>query len=360
MNEEIKRAQDAWSKCSHAIVHAVTTGWHGDKWQAHRKTMPTTGASSVPSLVGDNPYAGPYSVWAKTKDLTPPFDGNDRTRRGHEIEYWIRREAARRLGCDYISHPAAFSPKIGTCREIKIIFGNPNAVHMSTNLDGLIWPDEDALPSILECKSTDNFKVKGALHSLRESGKKPSDLTSATYYWAQTQSQMACLGWNHAYLAAVVGSEAMSFMLCKMPCLEKDWYLIRIPRDDDYIALIERKTEEFWDRFIIGREVPPLMGRDWMCLKDMYAQARPGSEMHLSEVLLPTCEAYYEAKQEEESLQGKKSSKDTEARASAKRRKNRAWVVLMDAIKTCEVAHCGPFTVKWYNRSDGRVFVVKK
>lgn len=172
-----------------------------DEWLEHRRK--SIGGSDAAAIVGLNPWASPYSVWADKLGLVPPKDDNEAMRLGRDLE-------------DYVAKRFCEETGKRVRRENSIII-NPDYPFAHANVDRLIVGEDAGL----EIKTTTSLNLKQF-----KNGEFP-----ATYY-AQCVHYMAVTGAKRWYLAVLIlGRELKTF------CIE---------RDEAEICALMSAEAEFW------------------------------------------------------------------------------------------------------------------
>ena len=195
-----------------------------DAWLEGRKL--SIGSSDVPTVLGLNPWSGPWKLWALKTGKIPNEDAGWYAALGTKIEPLILELASEDLGVDVLKPRNAYRHGLISC--------------LTANLDGLARdPLDPARTVIVEAKHASLY-AKKAIEALRDHGTvTPGSDVERWYY--QIQEQIAVMALDAAYLAALVN---------------KDFYAVRIERDDRAIATIERECAAFWDRFVAGPDGP--------------------------------------------------------------------------------------------------------
>ena len=193
-------------------------------WLELRKQ--SIGSSDVPTVLGLNPWSGPWKLWALKTGKIPNEDAGWYAALGTKIEPLILDLASEDLGVDVLKPRNAYRHGLISC--------------LTANLDGLARdPLDPARTVIVEAKHASLY-AKKAIEALRDHGTvTPGSDVERWYY--QIQEQIAVMAVDAAYLAALVN---------------KDFYTVRIERDDRAIATIERECSAFWDRFVAGPDGP--------------------------------------------------------------------------------------------------------
>lgn len=214
------------------------------------------GSSDVPTVLGINPYSGPWSLWAvKTGKVSGEVD-NKFTRLGHVMEPVILQLAEQEIGTS-VEKPA-------------VMYRHPEIECLSANLDGIASdPLEPGRRVVVEAKHA-GLHARPAIEALRDSGLVMPGTDVERWHY-QIQEQLAVMGLDAAYLAVLVN---------------KDFSCIRIPRDEEAIADIERECSAFWNRFIAGPDgpkPPPASGADLGPIAAA-SSPEPGREASLDEL----------------------------------------------------------------------------
>ncbi len=196
-------------------LHKISTvGMSTDEWLDHRRH--SIGGSDAAALVGMNPYATPYSVWADKLGMTPPPEENEAMRLGHDLE-------------DYVAKRFQEAAGKRVRRENNIIT-NPDYPYAHANVDRLLIGEDAGL----ECKTTSSFL------NMRKckSGDFPDN------YYVQCVHYMMVTGAQRWYLAVLALGQGSGF------------YYFVIDRDEEEIAALAKAEKEFWSN--VTTKTPPL------------------------------------------------------------------------------------------------------
>lgn len=195
------------------------------------------GGSDAGAIMGFNPYKGPFGVYINKKM------GYDEDLSNKESVYWgtvledvVAKEFERRTG-----------KKV---RRVNAILQSKEHPFMLANLDREIV-GEDA---ILECKTTSSYR----------DGEWQEDEIPASYI-CQAQHYMAVTGVEKAYIACLIGGQKFVWK--------------EIVKDEEFIEMLIRKEEDFWNRYILGNDAPPPDDSE-ACrkyLKEKYPQEQGGA-----------------------------------------------------------------------------------
>lgn len=182
-----------------------------DEWLSHRQK--SIGGSDAAAIIGLNPFASAYSVWADKLGKIPPKEDTESMRLGRDLE-------------DYVAK--RFGEKTGKkVRRENHIICNPDYPFAHANVDRVIIGEDAGL----ECKTTSSLNMKQF-----KSGEYPD-----TYY-VQCVHYMAVTGCKKWYLAVLV--------------FGKGFYTFEIERDEDEIRALMESEAEFWK--LVEAKTPPM------------------------------------------------------------------------------------------------------
>lgn len=211
-----------------------------DEWLAIRRGY--IGGSDAGAIIGMNPYASAFSVWAEKTGQVPEFTGNISTRTGTLLEDLVAK---------------LFTEETGKkVQRLNFTIVNEKYPFSCANIDREII-GEDA---VLECKTTNNSLV---LKQLR-SGEFPE------IYYCQCVHYMAVTGCKKIYLAVL--SEC------------RDFRIFELERDEDEIKALMDAERDFWNEYVIPKKTPPADGHDatTQAIKQMF-QTEAGDEADLGD-----------------------------------------------------------------------------
>lgn len=183
------------------LTKIPTLNMSHDEWLQHRQK--SIGGSDAASILGLNPWASPYTVWADKVGKLPPKEDNEAMRQGRDLEFYVAQRFAEQTG-----------KKV---RRENYIIVNPDYPFAHANVDRLIIGEDAGL----ECKTTSTLNVKNF-----KNGAFPD-----TYY-VQCVHYMMVTGCKKWYLAVLV--------------LNKEFMVFEIERDEEEIAALAKSEEEFW------------------------------------------------------------------------------------------------------------------
>ena len=187
-----------------------------EEWLELRRNY--IGGADAASVVGLNDYQSPYALWCEKTGVTPPFEGNLRTRIGTEMEPIVARLFEEETG-----------KKVQNCNFSLVNDKYPWAM---ADVDRMVV-GEDAL---LEIKSTSALNLKHY-----KNGDYPAR------FYCQVQHYLAVTGKQKAYLAVLIGNS--------------DFKIFEIERDEDEIAALMGMEKQFYE-YMTTNTPPPIDGSE--------------------------------------------------------------------------------------------------
>jgi len=190
-----------------------------EEWLKAR--MSGIGGSEVAAIFGASPWDGPHGVWMRKKKLAPEKEDNERFKIGRMMESPIAQLYADREGVTLekidglLVHPTA--PIVGT--PDRIIKGKRKGVEIKTAdpSQKIHWGEAE----------TDQVPVQ---------------------YVFQCATYMLLTGFDEWDLAVLFGMN--------------DFRIYRLKRDAELEKSIIDKATEFWNRYVVGNEEPPVDGSE--------------------------------------------------------------------------------------------------
>ncbi len=208
-----------------AVVAYETKGMSKEEWLNKRRGG--IGGSDASSVLGLSPYKSSISVYMDKVDyingVSPSLgefsdDVSYRMELGNKLEEFVARE---------------FSLKTGKkVRHINGILKNDNYPFALANIDRAVVGER----AFLECKVTNSY------------AKKAWQKEVPIHYQIQMVHYMAITGASHCYVAALIGNEEL--------------VIHRIDRDEDVISQVMELEKMFWNKCVLGGELPMPDGSD--------------------------------------------------------------------------------------------------
>ena len=191
-----------------------------ERWLENRKKG--IGASEAAAVLGISPWSSPVEVWARKRGLIPEMEDNERLKTGRDFEepiaqLYADREKVTLTGGGFHS---VFHPSLP-------VFATPDRMVVE-------------YPRGLEIKTVEPAMSK-------EWGEEGTDAIPL-YYTTQVVVSMAVTNMGEWDVAAFFGMN--------------DFRVYRLRRDLELENTILSRLTEFWNRYIVGNQEPPLDGSE--------------------------------------------------------------------------------------------------
>ncbi len=248
------------------------------------------GGSDAGAIIGLNPYASAFSVWAEKTGKLPEFEGNISTRVGTYLEELVAK---------------LFQEETGKkVQRLNFTIVNHDFPWACANIDREII-GEDA---ILEIKTTTSM---GAIKKFR-SGEYPEQ------WYGQMVHYLAVTKAKKAYLAALENNRELR--------------IFELERDEDEIKALMDAERDFWHDYVATKKTPPVDGHSATsaAIKELFSE-EAGDSADLSGFL----DVFQQRKAVNEQIKNLKSELDG--------LDNRVKVAMGSAAK----GTCGRFSVSW-------------
>jgi len=193
------------------LVKIMTLNMSREEWLAQRRK--SIGGSDAAAIIGLNPYASAYSVWADKLGKVPEKEENEAMRQGRELEDYVAKRFTEKTG-----------KKVRRENHFLINLSYPFA---HANVDRMVIGEDAGL----ECKTTATLNLKQF-----KNGEYPAQ------YYVQCVHYMAVTGCKKWYLAVLV--------------LGKGFYVFEIERDEEEISALMKSEAEFWQ--LVRTKTPPM------------------------------------------------------------------------------------------------------
>lgn len=200
-----------------------------EEWLANRTQG--IGASEAGTVLGLNPWESPYQLWRRKKGLDKPQEENFAMRAGHYLEDAVSKFYADETGAYIIKN---------TTEDFTIV--DTERPWLRVSPDRLFWRTEttrsDKHKSVLECKTT-QMEID------------PDNLPK--HWFCQLQMNMGVGEYENGALAWLTMGRQFGYRDIKF--------------DKEFYDWMTGEITEFWQRYIIGNEEPPLSTPDDVLIK---------------------------------------------------------------------------------------------
>lgn len=181
-----------------------------EEWLEWRKKG--IGGSDAATVSGFNPWRSPINVYIDKTTDQPPQEDNERMRIGRDLEEYVAKRFEEATG-----------KKV---RRENYLLQHPKHEFMLANLDRVLIGEN----AFLECKTTGSY------------GKAEWKEGIPLHYELQCLHYMAVCGFDYGYIACLIGNEKFIYH--------------KIERDEETINNLIAIEKDFWERYILGDEVP--------------------------------------------------------------------------------------------------------
>lgn len=189
-----------------------------EEWLEIRKTG--LGGSDAGAVIGLNPYSSAYSVYHEKLSLVEPFEGNDKTRLGTDLEEYVAKRFEEETG-----------KKV---RRLNAVLRSLERPYMIADVDRMIVGEDAGL----ECKTTANFD-----------GYKFDEGEYPAYWACQCYHYMSVTG-------------AKKWYLCVLDLTSGKVSVIIIERNEGEIKALETMEETFWKENVEKKVCPSPNGSE--------------------------------------------------------------------------------------------------
>lgn len=218
-------------------------------------------------------FTSPFEISCRKKGLTPPSESNDAMELGLYLENYVLRR-----------YEKDQSQKIG---RTQVFYRHPDWDFCGATVDGLVF-DQGKPTRIVEAKTTADYKWE--------------DLPAR--YKVQVQWQMGISGIHEADLCVLfLGSYARKIETFSMQF------------DQEFFDLALDQVIEFWQRFVKGREIPPVDYRDGTTDILKRIQATPSKSINIDD-LTDDLKQLTEIKAQSKELDNRKKELENRIRAA--------------------------------------------
>ena len=227
------------------MITKIKTNTH-EEWLEERKK--SLGGSDVGAILGMNEYSSPYTVWAEKTGKLPPFEGNEWTKLGNDLESYVAQRFTEASGLKVINDTATWR--------------NDKYPHLHANLDRRVV----GMKAGVECKLTSELNAKKY-----KNGEFPDR------FYAQCVEYLCVTEFERWFLAVLIyGKGIKIYQMTRIPNdVVPEWCEASVYVDDGEIEALAKATAEFWNNYVLPNEAPLADGSDSTSetLKTIYAES---------------------------------------------------------------------------------------
>lgn len=208
------------------MITKVKTKTH-EEWLEERKK--SLGGSDVGAVLGMNTYTSAYSVWAEKTGKIPSFEGNEWTRLGSDLEYYVAERFCEKSRLKVSKDTATWR--------------NSKYPHLHANIDRKVV----GMKAGLECKLTSEFNA-----IKYKNGEFPDR------FYAQCVAYLTVTEFERWYLAVLIyGKGIKIYQMTRIPNdTVPEWCESSVYVDDAEIETLASVTKDFWEGCVLT-DTPP-------------------------------------------------------------------------------------------------------
>ena len=199
------------------MITKIKTNTH-EEWLEERKK--SLGGSDVASVLGMNEYTSPYTVWAEKTGKLPPFEGNEWTRLGNDLEGYVAQRFCEASGLKVVNDNTTWR--------------NDKYPHLHANIDRRVV----GMKAGVECKLTSELNAKKY-----KNGEFPDR------FYAQCVEYLCVTELDRWFLAVLIyGKGIKIYQMTRIPNDEvPEWCEASVYVDDNEIKAMVKATADFWE-----------------------------------------------------------------------------------------------------------------
>ena len=217
-----------------------------EEWLEERKK--SLGGSDVGAVLGMNTYSSPYTVWAEKTGKLPPFEGNEWTRLGNDLEGYVAQRFSEASGLKVMNDSATWR--------------NDKYPHLHANIDRRVV----GMKAGVECKLTSELNAK-----------KYADGEFPDRFYAQCVDYLAVTEFERWFLAVLIyGKGIKIYQMTRIPNdVVPEWCEASVYVSDAEIEALTKATADFWNNHVLTNTPPMADGSDSTSetLKTIYAES---------------------------------------------------------------------------------------
>ena len=221
-----------------------------EAWLEERKK--SLGGSDVGAVLGMNEYSSPYTIWAEKTGKLPPFEGNEWTRLGNDLEEYVADRFAEKSGLEV--------------RRENATIRNDKYPHLHANIDRRVV----GMKAGVECKLTSEMNAK-----------KYKDGEFPDRFYAQCVDYLAVTEYERWFLAVLIyGKGIKIYQMTRIPNdTVPEWCESSVYISDGEIEALTKATADFWNNYVLTNTPPMVDGSESTSetLKTIYAESNGDS-----------------------------------------------------------------------------------
>ena len=208
------------------MITKIKTNTH-EEWLEERKK--SLGGSDVGAVLGMNTYSSPYTIWAEKTGKLPPFEGNEWTKLGNDLEFYVAQRFSEASGLKLVNDSATWR--------------NDKYPHLHANIDRKVV----GMKAGVECKLTSELNAK-----------KYRDGEFPDRFYAQCVEYLAVTELEKWFLAVLIyGKGIKIYQLTRIPNdVVPEWCEASVYVSDGEIEALVNTTADFWNNYVLTNTPP--------------------------------------------------------------------------------------------------------
>lgn len=208
-------------------ITKVKTNSH-EEWLEERKK--SLGGSDMGAILGMNPYSSAYTVWAEKTGKLPPFEGNEWTKLGNDLEGYVAQRFTEASGLKVSVDKATWR--------------NSKYPHLHANIDRKVVGQKAGV----ECKLTSELNAK-----------KYKDGEFPDRFYAQCCAYLLITEYDRWYLTVLIyGKGVKIYQMTRIPGDNvPEWCEASVYVDDAELESLARASADFWNNHVLTN-IPPI------------------------------------------------------------------------------------------------------
>lgn len=209
------------------MITKIKTATH-EEWLAERKK--SLGGSDIGAILGMNEYSSPYTIWAEKTGKLPPFEGNEWTKLGHDLEWYVAERFTEASGLKVVCDNATWR--------------NSKYPHLHANIDRKVV----GMKAGVECKLTSELNAK-----------KYKDGEFPDRFYAQCCEYLCVTEYERWFLVVLIyGKGVKIYQMTRIPGdTVPEWCESSVYVDDAEFETLARVSGDFWNNYVLTN-TPPL------------------------------------------------------------------------------------------------------
>ena len=214
------------------MITKIKTTTH-EEWLEERKK--SLGGSDVGAVLGMNTYSSPFTVWAEKTDRLPPFEGNEWTRLGNDLEAYVAERFCEASGLKVMKDNSTWR--------------NSKYPHLHANIDRRVV----GMKAGVECKLTSELNAKKY-----KNGEFPDR------FYAQCVEYLCVTELEKWFLVVLIyGKGIKIYQMTRIPNdVVPEWCEASVYVEDGEIEALAKSTGDFWNNYVLTNTPPPADGSE--------------------------------------------------------------------------------------------------